>query len=387
MTVTTGYPEFLSKAVRNHPAWELIGKTREGGWHGQDAVSDAFREANMDYTLVSGTPTLALPDGTTIPFNKGRGTDKNVAVVRPAVAGDPTPRVLGMVSRNYFEEGLIQPMRLANIINPMAVRWQVTAVGSLDYGRRSFVALELGERTIEIFGPQGGGMQDAYNGFIFIVEDHAGGGAVQFFHGLMRLWCKNQFLSLISGKGAATKGLLRIPHHGLTADLLELRAKVEVAADNAAQREENRLKSMAAFALTEPMIDHILEKTYPDVGQQTVARIYSEIMPKIDVQYLPADDPTLVKVQIGRDEADAETAKRQVRVEAKREEARQAMRFYDEMYPALAGTAWSLGQAIVDQADHGGNRSDGVRASVLVGERAKAKINATLAISDVIGFK
>lgn len=384
---------FLTTEVREHPAWALIGHTRKEGWRGQDAVSDAFRDARMDYELQMGIPSLALADGTTIPYNVGNRADKNIVIVRPAIPGlDAQPRPLGMVSRKYFEEGLIQPMRLARILDPLAVRWNVTAVGALDHGRKSFVALELGERSIEIFGPKGKSATDQFKGFIFVVEDHSGGGSVKFFYGDMQWHCKNQLISisaLIQGNRSVRQaGLLTIPHHGITADLLELRAKVEVAAEDARQREDARLRSFAAYALSEPEIDYILRETYPDANDKTVARVYDHVMSTTNAgEVLRADDPTLIRVQLERDEANAEKEKMQKRRENKRDEAREAFRFYDELHPEWAGSAYNFLSGMVELADYGGNISDGVRQSVLIGDRAKVKVRAAIAISDVVGFK
>ena len=164
------------------PAFQLLGKT----FTQKLTASEAVQEAKLDYE-VHTHPLYA------------RLGEELVDTPAFGIFRDPTPDspeyvYFGKVTKRY---DVLQNTEIAELIDPISEKWPVNTAGSLNLGKRLFIALDAGDMTIK---------NDPIHQYFMVTDWKGGGCSLKIMVTPVRLWCGNQ-LSMALRKSIVTINL------------------------------------------------------------------------------------------------------------------------------------------------------------------------------------
>jgi phage/plasmid-like protein (TIGR03299 family) len=291
-------------------------------------------------------PYELMPVAVMIEGEWEKSLDK-VAVVRHPTHDDPKYRTFGYVAPNY---GLMQNVKIGEILDPLTEEWPVETVGMLYQGRTLFLTLKSGTRDIR------GDPVDQY--FLF-TDSKSGTEAARLAFTPIRVVCKN---TLVIGMNKAIFKANLI-HHKEVAKELEWRTDMLLQMQETQEEVMTDFDKLAAKHITKEQAEAIFEKAYPYPSKPIKLEVAEEANGLI-----PANLQHIAK------RFQSETQMRNRR----REEVTLVYdKLNDEIEPTqLAGTAWTAYNAVVEWEDFRGKGSESSLAAALFGDRAAAKKRA-----------
>ncbi|HWQ28441.1 MAG TPA: DUF932 domain-containing protein, partial [Dehalococcoidia bacterium] len=314
-------------AVRK-PAWHQLGVVFDE----PIPPSEAVKRADLDLVPEVVPLLAATPDGKQVPTGfvaVGRWEeDRFVPYGQPA-----------------REFQLVRLDEVLPVLDEVASRYPLSAAGTLARGGEVFFTLDAGRS--EIAGEE-------YDEYLVYRHSYTPGVANTIMYTPVRTVCRN---TLIAGEAEATIRL-STPHVGRATE--RTKASVVVAeAAHKASRIKQRLKRLAEIQLSQEQTIKVLEQVYAPYAPSD--RLPSGVADLVD-------DDTL-RLVTSSNERQRNYADRLIETTMAAYE-----RFNDE-FPAHAGTAYALYQAVVEAADWRKGRASAVESAV-VGARAAEKARA-----------
>lgn len=310
---------------------------RKPAWHGMGKVQDTEIGAYDAFSAI-GTYEVHLEDLVT---EYGIKLEQR-AVVRSATEDDPSPRIYGVVSRDYQ---LITPTTVCDSWDK-AVNRPVETIGALGKGETFFVTTKL--PTLSVRGEE-------VENYLLLISPMTGSDALQIRVSPVRVVCQN---TLVLAKRSSTE-TYKIVHDTYAQPRLE--AWLDGIYERSLAKAEKinaEFAALAAKRLTPKAVDRIIEQVYtmPAMPKQELLKVVADRQAK-DYEYL-------------KDQAENRRQAARALFDGK------GMGMDSE---AAAGTAWGLYNAVVELEDYSTPRpkSDAQRGNdALVGNRAQTKARA-----------
>jgi hypothetical protein len=165
---------FVERSQRGGPTWAAASnrtKIADGS-----TLSDAFKAAGMDYTIVKASMAIIYRDQ----FNQKQIIpDDHFRLIREPHGGQGAMRIGDVVGANY---GLIQNMEIAQMVDPLTRTWPVETAGEFESGTTVYGLLSAGGSTI-------GG--DEMKDYFLVSDNRDGGTALEIAFTPVRVVCWN----------------------------------------------------------------------------------------------------------------------------------------------------------------------------------------------------
>ena len=348
---------------RREPAWFGLGTS----FKRDDKIkaSDAAEPAGIDHGIVKIQNEVRNPRTSELmPVD-------SYAVMRTPTRDDDDYKYLGTVGERWTH---IPIEDLTKMLDPISEKYPVQCAGTLSAGKKIFIVLDAGDS--EIAGED--------HSLYYLVTDHRdGGGSLTMAFTPVRMACGNTLVTALS----QAKISVNLRHDvnikreaewymGLFSQMTESReATVEV------------MNEMAKTSIDEPM--RIIDKSYPKIKIRNKARTLNNVMQQyrsaVDADNM---DPVVAGMLLEQhnqlqENRDREIANRQSHMDS----ALERYEIFNDEHSRLAGSAWALYNAIVENEDYrrGNIRRDGNQSpsSSLYGDRAKIKVSAFNALMEV----
>ena len=315
---------------------------RRPAWHGlgtvvpedQDiGVMDGFDMAKALYT-VSLEPIVVNAFGQVVETG-------NFAIMRSPTEQDPEPRMFGTVKSKYQP---IQNRELGTLLADLSEKegWPIETVGVLGRGERIFATLKT--NSIEV---EGDGEVVIY---FLATTGHDGGTATKIACTPVRVVCQN---TLVMGLAAATINASVIHRGDVQSEVawnLDIVAQMKKSQDAVTQA--MRIMAYPSSILDPEEVEMVLEAAYPSVIADTAATARARQMIEADTITLDEARRKGLATKVSRKDAWVET------VREYRGLARGRLLAMNDEFPAVANTAWSVYNAVVETEQYRKGRSE-----------------------------
>jgi phage/plasmid-like protein (TIGR03299 family) len=340
-------------ASRNKPAWHGLGTQFDTPL----TATEAARLARIDYTVEKLPMQVPTPDGSVI------AVPDQFAIVRMQ-QGDDGYRVFGVVGEDYE---VLNNTQIAEVLDPLTEQFPVETCGALGAGERSFFSLKASQSS-EIGG-------DEITNYFVVSDGKDGLRKLRILYTPVRVVCQNT----LTAATAQASVNIEIDHRQdtvadlafysrLTLEFLAAQEKTLECFRRMTRRHytaDERVRIMQA-AFRPPTIPQrmILADTYE------IARLAEAGVPGADLQWQKAKA------------SERSWRLAQERMTLCHQLASEALRKFNDEFPATAGTMWALYNACTETSDWRKGRG-AVAESVLFGDRAQEKARAFGAIMDL----
>lgn len=331
-------------------AWEQLKGVHLFKTEKPTSMTEAFQDLGLDFEITTA-PMFTHING------------KSIAVKeRRAIIHSGTEEVFGTTGTGYSP---IQNMEIAQLLNPLLQKWELTAVANGENGRNLFVVFK-GD-LVEINGEP---LQD----YFWVVDSKDGKRAIRFQFSPNRLYCTNQ---LVTGFRSASFSANVHHNEGVGAEA-SFTVNVFQMLEVARKEVHQTFEAMGKTILTPDQIEAFIRTTIPDpVVPSRVQTLHALAAAKQSAgeniddaikELLPSGQMRLLdQSQVLYDLAVESTPI------IRGDLAQLITRFNDE-HPALANTAWAGYQAAAEYWDFSGrDKGDASQRSLLFGDRAKHK--------------
>lgn len=333
------------------PAWHNLGTVVED----QVTAMEALKIAGLDFEYERVPLTATLPDGSILE------TDK-VMIVRTPTEDDPNWKMFGIVSENY---SILPNEKLAEGLDALAdvSGWKFETAGALDSGRRVFMTLSTGQKSIK---------NDEYNSYVVVTDAKGTGESLQILLAPTRVVCQN---TLIMAKNSSTFDV-RIRHNSSLENNYAFWSKTM----HQLEAKQNRM-----FATMDVMADRRLTNEEFDVFAASVFPLPEESPVQKRLEALGIEDGLLAEKVSNATEYWTSYA-----IDHRKALGTLFERFNDSdentttNNSVFAGTAYAALQAATEIADWGGRNSKTATQSALFGSRSTIKQRAWSAAEDLI---
>jgi phage/plasmid-like protein (TIGR03299 family) len=343
--------------ARTGPAWHRLGTVINDR---TITPVDAIARANINYTVTTA-PLEALINGEPM-FVDGR-----VAIVREPVKGDNQWRVFGVAGADYTP---VTNHEVAQLLTPLIGEYTFETAGALGYGETAFITLDAGQG--DILGEQ---VRD----YFLLRIGHDGKTGIDGYYTPVRVVCQN---TLIAGIAAASVSL-EVRHHKNVKN--ELAFMVDVMAQLKGARAATRLElaALARVHMNEDTLESVLTATYPEPAQPRKAALLDTLNNTRGTAPANLDPDEIAALErVARNHETAIERRSALRLAARTAYERVNDTIADRV---LAGTGWTLFNAVVEVADwRDGRKNENIPQSALFGNRASEKARAYGALRDLV---
>lgn len=325
------------------PAWHQLGTVVED----QITAMEALKVAGLDYEYQMTPLVVNLPDGTVLE------TDK-VAVLRSPTSDDPEWRTFGVVSKNYQ---VLPNKALAEGLDALATvsGWKFETAGALDKGRRVFMTLSTGQRSVK---------NDVYDSYVVVTDAKGTGESLQILMAPTRVVCQN---TLIMAKDASTMNI-RLRHNTGLANDYQFWTKMLHRLETQQNQMFTTLDIMAGRKLKDDEFDEFAASVFPMPKE-------NETQKRLEALGVE-ESPTLDKILAANEYWTSYSIEHRAGLKELYERFNDSDENTDTKNSEFAGTAYAALQAATEIADWGGRDSKTATQSALFGSRAGMKQRA-----------
>lgn len=316
---------------------------------------EAVAKAGLDYS-VETFPLVSTAYGQKIEI-----PGKKV-IVRGPTSDDPESRVFGVVGEDYE---VLQNLELANMLTPLSEDWPLETMGALGFGEKVFMTLDAGNDDVQ---------GEAVRKFLLLTDDKSGGGAIKVAFTPVRVVCTN---TLTLGLAQATF-TANINHTQGAKSETEFRLQLMAQAKKAEAASMDVLRQMAITSVVEEQVQQIVAAAYPYPTKPKKVALFQEL-----------NDKSLSDIELPENELEKLMKTTEVydyyrtRIDDFRAGAITLHEKFNDEFPDVANTAWSIYNAVVECSDfrRGGKN---INESVIFGDRAREKKRAFQAAAAVL---
>lgn len=324
---------------------------REPAWHQLGTIVDqavtaeeALNIAGLDYDYHKVPIYAELPDGTTHAIDR-------YAVMREPTSDDNQWRDFGIVSDNY---SVMPNAELAAGLDSLAEAsgWTFETAGALDKGRRIFMTLATGSRSVR---------NDQFDSYVVVTDSKGTGESLQILLAPTRVVCHN---TLVMAKNASQFNI-RLRHNASLKDDYQFWVNIVHKLDAQQDILFTKLDSLSYVKITDEQFKDFANQVYPLPEKSPAHQRLEDLGMEVKAKIIE-DHEYWVERQKNSQKALNELYQR----------FNDSDENQDTRNSEVAGTAYAALQAAVELADWGGRNSKTATQSALFGARANVKQRA-----------
>ena len=322
---------------------------RQPAWHALGHVVERDQPLSvMDAMVMAGANYRVELQPVTVDTSWGKVDTGKVAIMREPIEADPEIRNLGVASEKYQ---VVQNFEFGQLVGDLAERegWPIETVGVLGKGELFFISLLASNFEVE-----GDGEVDVY---FLISEGKDGGTATKIVCTPVRVVCQN---TLTMGLQQATLSA-SVQHRGDVAGELQWNmdvvAQMKVAQD--AVTKAARIMALPQTELDGDEVAAIFEAAYPSVIKDSKAEARAR---ELIASTITLDEArrTGLSTKVKRKDDWVQT------VREYRAGAQAKLVIFNDEFPGVANTPWSVYNAIAENEQYRKGRSASTVARDLV---------------------
>lgn len=332
---------FLERYGSAGRAWHGLGITI--GQDEQITVADAMKRAGLDYSVIKVPELAQLPDGTVEATGQ-------FLVYREAhtYKGETTPGKF--ISKNPVSDSytIIDNLRIAEVMEPLAQAWPVETVGAIKDGAVVFLTLDGGEFDIK---------GDPHQMYFLVSDGKDGLRSMRVDTTPVRVVCAN---TLRMGIQASTLNV-KIEHNTNATRELSFWAEVIPQIRESAIRTKQALELLAETKATKAQVEQVFEAAFPLPRKSDMVR-YADMTP------LNLSEASAETLQLAMNANEYHSD----RMESIRALAWERYDIFNQSNPATARTLFAAFQAANEVScwRNGHEKNNSVDTSIVFGSRA-----------------
>lgn len=326
---------------------------REPAWHGKGQVFDApigaleaIEAAGLGFRIEKHPLTAAVAGFGTVDVPR-------FALLREPTPDDPTYHFCGVCGKDYT---VVQNVDVGKAIDPLTEKWPVETVAALEGGKTMLITLDAGGADVA---------GEAVHQYFLVTDTKDGGTSLRIAFTPVRVVCQN---TLVTGLRSAMVQC-NLQHRQSVSAELDLRVYLVGKMQEAQNSVMADFNSLAKAILSQDEVEAVMAAAYPYPKRSAKATLADELFAgAVDLSAYGDTKDELEDAVRGYGNVTA-------RMDALRAGAGELLVKYNDEQPALANTAWSAYNAVVEVEDYRNGKGD-VGYSALWGGRAKHKTDA-----------
>lgn len=333
------------------PAWRAVRNIFDFS-NEQVSVWEAMERMHLNYD-VSVQPLYTEIGGDRAVIDDTR------AIVRTSSNGFKS-LVLGFCGPDWQP---VQNREIANLLQPIADRYTLDSLGSVNDGRDLIAVFHLGTTSVN---------DDRLDDYLVVRNAHKQGQAVKFAIIPVRFHCTNQ---LVAGKGA--NFIAPVLHREGVTENTHFALQVFNFLDAARNRVHQSFQRMSEVNLTKSQITKLLDAAFPEVKPSKNVRMLASIVAASGNNTInPADFPNVNPEEFLRMETAYRTyVSAQEKIKIHKSDVKLVLERFNDEHPNFANTGWAVYNALIEYSDWRGspNNEEATFDSTIYGVGAREK--------------
>lgn len=338
--------------LREKPAWHKKGQVLTATEMDTLTVVDAFNRGGVNFPIKTAPVFSINPENSEFV----KLPDKKL-IMRGPMEGDDSWKGLGVVSDSYK---VVQPLELAELLEPLRESWPIETVFSLRQGSRVAVTFKMD--SVDLMGDEG----EKTDFYFFVADDYMGNAAISTMVTPVRVVCQNTWTAAFN----TNKGLTSFSHMGDPKKMIELRTALEAVAARNKRKAVEQFEAMMKKALSVEDKASIIEAAYPDPGKPKILRM------KDSAEWDQVSTNLRASAQVDIIEAIDRWERAKKRTQDRRVSVGERLGGFNDKHPVYANTVYAVMNAVTEEADWGKGHEAGRANSVLFGSRMQTKSRA-----------